>query len=791
MPLPATRRALAVACLTFLLAGGAAAQPAPAAAPAAEPAEAPSGPTSGPPPAPEAELPPARTTAVKPPALTAPALATSALPGAKPPPSLDDLLATLEDPAARNALIERLRALQSSAAATAEPTAIAGALDSVNSAIEARVDAVGDAFVGVIGSIRQVPILARWAWLQLSEPITRDLWATVTLQAGTAVLAGLLASVLARLPLRGWRDRLGNLPLATRVGAKIKASLADLMVNLLALTIFLVVTDTVLRLGNSTFLTRLMAGDVLTAVGCVRSLSAVSKALLAPENGRRRLVALDDGMARHLHRWLVWILGLAVYGHYALQATDRLGLPWTVEGFLTHLLFLVVTGLVILQIYRLRGQVSALIVHWGRTSKSAFTRYLPWQGLAAAGHHILAVWVASVFLVWAVGVPDGAMLLTRGLVISLAVLLGLRAFHVWLEWALLPPRAESTDEEAEPAARPAARVAVIAFLRTVAALVAFALVLDAWGIDVGGFLQTSTGREILAGLGRVGIVVAMVLLVARSIKAASTSLVEARGSNGQPIYSNRMRTLILIAANLLVMLLVAGGIVEVLSEIGVNTNALLAGAGVVGLALGFGSQKLVQDLTTGMFILLGDTVRVGDVVDLGGKSGVVEAISMRTITLRAYNGDVHTIPYSSIDVVTNMTKDFSYYVLDVPVAYKENVDQVVEVLKAIDAELRREWPYRRLILEPLEIAGVDAFKDSAVIIKARTKVRPGEQWKVGREFNRRIKQYFDEQGIEIPIPHQKLLFATEEQQAAKAALIERSRPQPAPETEVRHAVGGA
>ena len=158
-------------------------------------------------------------------------------------------------------------------------------------------------------------------------------------------------------------------------------------------------------------------------------------------------------------------------------------------------------------------------------------------------------------------------------------------------------------------------------------------------------------------------------------------------------------------------MLVAIGIVEVLSELGVNANALLAGAGVVGLAIGFGAQTLVKDLITGLFILVGDTVRVGDVVDLGGKAGVVEAISMRTITLRAYNGDVHTIPFSSIDVVTNMTKDFSFYVFDLVVAYKEDVDRVIEVLREIDSQLRREWPYRRLMLEPLEIAGVDAFRE--------------------------------------------------------------------------------
>jgi small conductance mechanosensitive channel len=222
-------------------------------------------------------------------------------------------------------------------------------------------------------------------------------------------------------------------------------------------------------------------------------------------------------------------------------------------------------------------------------------------------------------------------------------------------------------------------------------------------------------------------------------------------------------------------MLVAVGIIEVLSELGVNANALLAGAGVVGLAVGFGAQTLVKDLITGLFILVGDTVRVGDVVDLGGRGGVVEAISMRTITLRAYNGDVHTVPYSSIDVVTNMTKDFSFYVFDLVVAYKEDLDRVVEVLREIDSQLRREWPYRRLMLEPLEIAGVDAFREAGPVIRARTKVRPGEQWKVGREFNRRIKRRFDELGIELPVPHQKIYFAGKEVEETAAPLLEPAR----------------
>jgi small conductance mechanosensitive channel len=287
---------------------------------------------------------------------------------------------------------------------------------------------------------------------------------------------------------------------------------------------------------------------------------------------------------------------------------------------------------------------------------------------------------------------------------------------------------------------------------------------------------------VLATLLRIGLIMVVVIVAVQVIQRGATGYIGATDAHGNLLYSNRTRTLASMARNLAVTLLVAIGMIEVLSELGVNANALLAGAGVVGLAIGFGAQTLVKDLITGMFILIGDTVRVGDVVDLGGRAGVVEAISMRTITLRAYNGDVHTIPYSSIDVVTNMTKDFSYYVFDLVVAYKEDVDRVVEVLLEIDSQLRREWPYRRLMLEPLEIAGVDAFRESGPVIRARTKVRPGEQWKVGREFNRRIKRRFDELGIELPVPQQKVVFSGGAAEDAAAVLL----PEP-----VRRAAGQA
>lgn len=191
----------------------------------------------------------------------------------------------------------------------------------------------------------------------------------------------------------------------------------------------------------------------------------------------------------------------------------------------------------------------------------------------------------------------------------------------------------------------------------------------------------------------------------------------------------------------------------ILRETGIDIAPILATAGVGGLAIGFGAQSLVKDVISGFFLLVEDQVRLGDVVSIADRSGTVEGMGLRTIRLRDFNGNVHVIPNGIVDVVTNQTKDFSHYVLDVGIAYREDPDEVFEILRAIDQEMRTEPRFAPLILRPIEVFGVDSFGESAVVVKARLTTRPMEQWSVGREFNRRLKKRFDEKNIEIPFPH--------------------------------------
>jgi len=216
----------------------------------------------------------------------------------------------------------------------------------------------------------------------------------------------------------------------------------------------------------------------------------------------------------------------------------------------------------------------------------------------------------------------------------------------------------------------------------------------------------------------------------------------------------RAETLTKVIRNLLTIVVWSIVGMMILREIGVDIGPILAGAGVIGLAVGFGAQTLVKDFLSGMFILIENQFRVGDVVSAAGHSGLVEEISLRTTTLRDLEGKVHVIPNGEIAVVTNMTKEWSRFMIDVGVAYKEDVDHVMEVLKGVGESMTSDPKYSHLILEPLSILGVDSFGDSSVNIRVMFTTKPLQQWGIGREFRRRIKNTFDEKGIEIPFPHQ-------------------------------------
>lgn len=231
-------------------------------------------------------------------------------------------------------------------------------------------------------------------------------------------------------------------------------------------------------------------------------------------------------------------------------------------------------------------------------------------------------------------------------------------------------------------------------------------------------------------------------------------------------FQKRADTLRSVIQYLLTISILVTAVIIVMGELGIEIGPILAAAGIVGVAVGFGAQNLVQDVISGFFILLEDQIRVGDVVQVADKGGLVEKINLRMTILRDLAGNVHYVRNGKIDIVTNMTKEYSRYVFDIGVAYREDVDEVIEIIKQVDEDLRNDPEYKDDILEPMEILGLDQFADSAIVIKSRTTTRPIKQWRVAREFNRRLKIRFDENDIEIPFPHLTLYMGQDKQNQA-------------------------
>ncbi|MFH1877404.1 MAG: mechanosensitive ion channel domain-containing protein [Candidatus Omnitrophota bacterium] len=261
---------------------------------------------------------------------------------------------------------------------------------------------------------------------------------------------------------------------------------------------------------------------------------------------------------------------------------------------------------------------------------------------------------------------------------------------------------------------------------------------------------TKTGGIVFAGL----MVFFILRILVKKLINAMTKKEVLRESEA----TLRIKTVIKLFDWLGVVLIIVSVVYLVLQNHGLDVAPLLAGAGIVGLAFGFGGQYLIRDLINGLFILIEGQFFINDVVKIGEYGGLVEDINLRITRLRDLEGRVIIIPNGEIKTVVNYTKDYAHALLDIGVAYKENVDQVMGVIREISVELRKHPYFGRLILEDLEMLGVDAFDDSAVVIKFRVKTLPIKQWEVMREFRRRIKNRFDELGIEIPFPHRTLYW---------------------------------
>ncbi len=220
----------------------------------------------------------------------------------------------------------------------------------------------------------------------------------------------------------------------------------------------------------------------------------------------------------------------------------------------------------------------------------------------------------------------------------------------------------------------------------------------------------------------------------------------------------RATTLVSLLSKTTYTFLWALGCITILSQVGINIGPILATAGVLGLAVSFGAQNLIKDFISGLFIILENQIRLGDVAIINGTTGLVEAVNLRTTIIRDTAGVVHIFPNGSINTISNMTLGWSAAVFDINIAYKEDTDRVSEIMQSVLEEMRSEAAWGIHILNSLEIFGIDEFAASSVVIKARVKTKPMKQWDVAREYRRRIKKAFEQAAVEMPFPHTTVIF---------------------------------
>jgi small conductance mechanosensitive channel len=356
--------------------------------------------------------------------------------------------------------------------------------------------------------------------------------------------------------------------------------------------------------------------------------------------------------------------------------------------------------------------------------------------------------------------PDTIVILS-----ALAIVVGVAMAVALIAGGLVRRLLARVDDQAlaPPVSRATVRAArIVTFF--VASTVLIFPALDLAGITLPVGLE---GRDLLDWLARTGVRIAVIVLLVVAVNRLVAALIgraQREITTGTTVgdieRQKRALTIGRTVSRFLSVLVWAAGTLMVLRELDVDITPLLTGAGILGLAVGFGAQTLVRDVISGFFLILEDQVRVGDLALVNGTGGLVEQINLRTIVLRDLDGTVHVFPNGEIKTLANRSKDFSYAVVDVGIDYHEDIDKAVDAVRAAAVELQADPKFGPAILEPIEVLGVDDFKPSAVDLKFRMRTVPLRQWDVGRELRRRIKQTFDARGIRIPYDQLEVTIRT-------------------------------
>lgn len=491
------------------------------------------------------------------------------------------------------------------------------------------------------------------------------------------------------------------------------------------------------------------------------------RAVFSPRSGDLRLIDISDAAAKHASRWLCSIASVIGYGQLLIvPIVNRQSSMAAGRGISTILAFLAI-GMTLTLVVKNRQKVANWILGDEPAERSGTTKFFaPIWYIPVVFYLLLITSIVAARpdgLIWPV-IWGSAQVLV---VIILGVLVSNGLSRVAISGVKIP--SEITQRIPLLQVRSNDLLSkVIAVLRTFIAVAIVLFLLHSIGLlNVWEVMKSEFGIATAKTLSAVGFVILFGVIT----WLALASWVDYRLN---PDYGSmptaRETTLLTLLRNAASITLIVIILMFVLSELGIDIAPLIASAGVLGLAIGFGAQKLVQDIITGIFIQFENAINVGDVVTLGNTTGAVEKLTIRSVTLRDVQGTVHLIPFSSVDMVSNYVKDFSFFVCDLGIAYREKVsDGKAAMLEAF--ELLKETDQGEFIQGDIEWFGVQSLGDSAVILRARIKCVPGKQWGVGRVYNELCKQVLDERQIEIPFPHQTIYLGVDKDGSAPALHI--------------------
>ncbi len=533
------------------------------------------------------------------------------------------------------------------------------------------------------------------------------------------------------------------------LGARLVAALQRLLLDLLPLAAFALVAIGAANLlfaagsAERTLQVTFATGAILVYVVAV-----ASHFVLSPDSPALRPLPVDDRTARFVHRWIVRVAAVWAFALLIAGLLFVAGLPPEVEMMIRLTSGALVSLMLLGVILDARGAVAAAIRGGNAAGASGST----WRATLAGTWHLFAIlYLLLVFLVWAAGTIDHGRSLAGAALASLGMVLAYPLLDRWISRGIDDVFSSGTGEA--PRQRPEFAVMLHRVMRVLLIVMLLAGVSELWGFKFLGEAGAKMRQAVLEASFDLLAAAALAGIGWQFVKLGIDRRLRPREVNGVMVEpTSREKTLLPLARNFILVVLALMTLMLVLSGLGVNIGPLLAGAGVLGLAIGFGAQTLVKDILTGVFFLMDDAFRIGEYIQSGTYKGTVEAFGMRSVKLRHHRGPIYTVPFGELKAIQNMSRDWVIDKFNIGITYDSDISMAKKLIKQIGKELAADPEFGPKFIEPLKMQGVEKFGDFAVEIRVKMMTKPNQQFGIRRRAFAMIKKAFDANGVKFAYP---------------------------------------